>query len=472
MRRQHACWYFLLALTAATSLPAADSPALNARQRNKARAMEFDAANKALAADTHIWVRHGVIADRNRRTVRIAAETIRLGLGKPVEFPLIAENSGKDYEALAVSFATPSDIHAALLFLGFPAGQSVDPSATRFWPKGERVRLTFQYEEPAGGSNRMRTASASELILDNRSGKTLPDDGFIFTGSRWVRPPDWEGGTGMVYAADVFSPNCIASVYNESTSVLDVPRRAPQHEVYSHLVPNPDLQLPDASFAVVSLQPFDPPGHRRVKDAALHIRPAAGATQDTADGLAWRLDDAGLRESGNTLGEITNVLARWIAAGQDPYVGVTAGDGMTVAQLHRMAGWLERLEDQGWMRIDPPPEGHPFYKSFLPDERHRNRKDRPVQPWEAYVRTGGAGVTGELVCVEEEWQPEGEQPVYRETRYPLAAEQDIPGLLARHKDAPAVVLVFAEPTLSYGALRPFLTPFLKRNMIVYVFPNP
>lgn len=472
MKRRCACWLILLASAPLAAALADDTPALSARQRNKARAIEWDAANKTVASNTHIWVRHGVIADRDRRTVRIAAETIRLGLDKPVEFPLIAGNSGKDYEALAVSFATPSDVHAALLFLGLPAGQGVDPSATRFWPKGERVRITFQYEEPAGGSNRMRTASASELILDNRSGKTLPDDGFIFTGSRWVQPPDWEGGTGMVYAADVFSPNCIASVYNEGTSVLDVPRRAPQHEVYSHLVPNPDLQLPDASFAVVTLQAFDPPGHRRVKDAALHIGPATNAALDAAESLAWGLDGAGIQESGNALGGITNILSRWITAGQDPYVSVTADDAMTVAQLYRMAAWLERLEDEGWMRIDPPPEGHPFYKSFLPDEKHRMRKNRPVQPWEVFLQAGSGGVTGELVYVEEEWQPEKEQPDYRETRYPLASGKGIPELLARHQDAQAVVLFFAEPALTYDSLRSFLAPFLKRNMIVYVFPNP
>ncbi len=472
MKRKSACWYILLALTAATSAPAADSPGLTARRQNKARAGEFDAANKALAVDSNVWIRPGLIADRSRRRVRIAAETIRLDLNKPVEFPLISENSGKDYEALAVSFASPSDVHAALEFIGLKPGKGVDAAGARFWPKGERVRVLFEYEVRSGGSNKLQAVSASQLILDDRTGRTLPEDGFVFTGSEWVPPPASGGGTNRIYAADVFSPNCIVSVYNERTTVLDVPRRAAQHEVYTHLIPNPDMQLPDAGFVVVSMQPLDPPGHQRVMDIGLRVGSREDTGPETAAALPWTLAAPDIRETGNSMPEMTNVLARWIASARDPHVVIEPADTMTVADLRRLAGWLEKLEDQGWMRIDPPLAGHPYYKTFLPDERHRQRAGRPVQPWEVYVSQAGAGVTGQLVYVEEVWQEDDTTSSFGETRYPVGSAEDIPEALARHKDAPAVVLIFAESTLSYGTLRAFMAPFLKRNMIVYVFEDP
>jgi len=463
----------LLILIAFAAAQAADNPAPTPRERNKARAAALDAANKAASSgNTNRMVRPGLLADRQQRTVRITAETIRLDLNKPAEFPLISENSGKDYEALAVSFAAPSDVHAALVFIGLTPGKGVDASATRFWPRGDRVRVTLEYETGSGTGGAV-TASVSRLVLDTRSGKPLPEEGFVFVGSAWVPPPEWEAGTGLVYAANVFSPNCIVSVYNELTTVLDVPRRSPKHEVYSFLVPNPEARLPDAALATVTLQPWDPVGWQRNVDLTLRAMPPTNAAAGTPDAPAWVLECAGTPpSSGSGFADLTNSLAQRAGAGRDLLLTVEPDNAMTVDMLHRLASLVETIEDQGLVRVEPPPAGHPFYKTFLPEERHRQRAGRPVQPWELYLGHAGGTITGELVYVEEVWHNDNTPSTYNEKRHAVKEPGAIPALLAQHKDAPAVVLIFAAPTLAYGDLRRFMTPFLAANMIVYVFPNP
>lgn len=455
--------------TGSGRLCAADTGAPTPRERNKARAAAFDATNRnACAVNTNLMVRPGLIADRAQRTVTIAAETIRLEVGKPVEFPLIAENSGKDYEALAISFAVPSDIHAALEFIGLQPGKGVDAAAMRFWPKGEPVDVMFQYDDSVGGTSTVRTVPASRLITDTRTGKPLPDDGFVFVGSARVPPPGSASGTGAVYAADVFSPNAIVTVFNEGTTVLDVPRRASQHEVYAFQVPNPACRLPDAGFAWVTLKPRSRQGDRPFLDFTLRAEPATNTPAGTATPIRWSLSgaDRTVAAKGADLSALQESLAALAAGRKHIYVTIEPSDAMDISQLRQLAKAVETLEDKGLMRVEPPPAGHPYYKAFLPNEQHRQRANRPIQPWEFYI--GSAGATNQLVYVEEIWGDNGAPSTYRETRHPVAAPRDIPSLLTQH-DAPSVVLIFPASSLPYSALRPFLAPFIERRMIIYIF---
>lgn len=455
----------IIAISAAQTI--ADETNVTARTRNKTRSAALDAGNRAaFDGNTNIMLRPGLIADRLHRTVRITAETIRLDAGKPVEFPLISEDSGKDYEALAISFALPSDVHAALEFIGIPPGKPVNPYASRFWPRGEPVNITFIYDEPAGSSNITRTVPAAQLIADTRTRKPIPDEGFIFTGSELTPPVDPSSGTSLVYAADVFSPNCIAAVYNERTTVLDVPRRVAQHEVYSFLVPNPDRILPPATFATVTLEPRHKDGHLRVTDLTLALH----SLGEDGSAAVWTVTLGKDTERGAGLDALTAHLTRLAAADRDLYVALQPDDAMTIDAMRRLALFIESLEDRALIRIEPPPAGHPYYKTFLPNEKHRERAERPTQPWELYLRACGTGATGELVYVDEQWANDGKPSTYTEVRHPARGPDALPDLLQKH-DAPAVVLIFAESDLTYGALRRFIAPLLERKMIVYVFSN-
>jgi hypothetical protein len=456
-----------------TNGPAPVTLPLSPRDAHAAQADALYARDKGIhGTNTNILVRRGLLADRAHARIIIYAESIRLGNGAPAEFPLIAETSGKDYESLAVSFAKPSAIHEALVFIGVPPGMSTDPSLQRFWPKGERIKVTFRYTDLTNGKPQERAVPAEQLIIDTRTGKTLPETGFVFTGSSWIPSPD-SLQTGRVYAADVFSPNSIVSVYNESGTVLDVPRRASQHEVYSFQVPNPDKPLPPAQFIQIVLEPERSGGLPRVCDLTLKIVSGAENLPASAPAVSYELN--GGTNPGSTHTNMVGILKAiegLAGTHRDPFVTVHPDDTLSLGSLRSAATLIDALENEHEVRIDPPPPGHPYYRAFLPDEKHRERSGRPVQPWELHLRQTDGVVTGELVRVEEEWKGEDTLPTYHEQRFAVASA-DALATAIQQQDTPSVMLVFAPAALSYGNLRRFIAPVIEKKMILYIFlPSP
>jgi hypothetical protein len=445
----------------------------SARESNAARSAELDARHtRDYGSNTQYLVRPGLLADRSRRTVVIQAESIRLGAGTAAEFPLIAENSGKDYEALAVSFAKPSAVHEALVFIGIPPGLGIDPARLRFWPKGERVRIVFHYTEQVDGKETKRAVPAAQLITDSRTGKPLPEAGFVFTGSSWAPLPG-SSATGLVYAADVFSPNSIVSVYNEPGTVLDVPRRLAQHEAYSYQIPNPDRILPAAQLIQVVMEAEGNNISPRVCDLTLKILPGSDAPPPAASSPKYLIQGASVPASTNaTESEILEALKPIVTDHRDPFVTVQPDDHLTLASLRAAATLIDSLENEHEIRIEPPPPGHPYYRAFLPNEKHRQRSGRrSVQPWELFMGQKNGSVTGELVRVNEEWKGEDAAPIYHEQRFPMVSAVSLAGMI-KTEDAPSVLLVFAPPDLSYGQLRQFISPVIEKGMILYVFLPP
>ena len=201
-----------------------------AHARNKAAVRAaYTARLKQCGQDPDILVRPGIIANRRLKQVRVQAEATGLSSGV-AEFFLVGQNSSHDYEALALSFAKPGEIQKALMFIGMEPGRPVDHTTLQFWPKGERVLMTFAAAVPDPVPIRV-----DQLVIDTRTGKPLPQSGLVFTGSREVENEDNPGQ--VLYFADVRDPMSVAATYNEPESVLDVPRIAPQGEVYeSYLV--------------------------------------------------------------------------------------------------------------------------------------------------------------------------------------------------------------------------------------------
>jgi hypothetical protein len=209
--------------------PAAPTP----RQKNKAVVQKAYEENLKRSKDNpDVMVRPGLAADRKEKRVHLLAEATGFPTYDAIEFFLISEESGRDYEALAVSFAKPSDVHEALVFVGSRPGCPVNPSKLRLWPKGERVNVTFEWDAAASTNakaGRVR-ARAEELILDKRTHKPLPLTGLVFAGSFVDESPGQPGKRG--YVADFSDPNSIASDFNEFSTVLDVPRQAEKSSVY------------------------------------------------------------------------------------------------------------------------------------------------------------------------------------------------------------------------------------------------
>lgn len=438
-------------------------PTQNRHEANLAHVRREDALRlEKQGALPHILVRPGLIADRTGRVVRIAAETTTLKANDPVEFPLIAPGSGKDYEALAMSFASARDIYDALRFIGLEPGRGVDSSLLRFWPKGDRVRMVFHVPDSKAGDKPPVPFTFEKLILDTRTRSTLPEDGLIFAGSEWV--PSGEPATGKVYAADAFTPGSIASVYNEGYTVLDVPRRAPQHDVYSFLVPNPDRILPASQLVEITLEPYhrDAPPHRF--DLTLAVGP------EGTNLIYTLLDSQGQAINSNrTQTGMLAALARYSGPGQDPYVTLAISNSTPIRAVQTVARLLDSLDNERGIRVDPPPTGHPYYKAFLPNEKFKKREDRFGKVAELTLTTTGGITTGQLVLVESEWKNDDAAPVFNETRIAVPVADALEAALKTGEEPPAVLLIFAPGGLTYGALHDFIAPALRRNLILYVF---
>jgi hypothetical protein len=422
---------------------------------------------RQFATSPDFLVKPGLLADRSNRIVRVEAESFRLSAGSPVEFPLITLGSGKDYEALAVSFASALDIREALMFIGLNPGQGVDASALRFWPRGDRVKLTFHYSESSASNTVPRQVPAERLILDTRNSKTLPESGFTFTGSEWL--PALEPATGKVYAADAFSPGAIASVYNDSSTVLDIPRRASQSEVYTYQVPNPSLMLPSNQLIEVTFEPYYRDALPHVLDLSLRLAPAGVST--TGAETAFMLMDS-QKAALNTNCSFNGFLSALEAlTGKDRELHVTLlpDETLPLAALQKSAQLIAKLDCEQGIRIAPPPAGHPYYRAFLPDERFRLREKRMAEASEILLRPASGTTTGEVVWIAMEWKDGSDTPVFHETRVPLASPAALAAALAARDEPPRVMLVFTPGTTAYGAIRGYLEPLLRQNMILYVF---
>lgn len=448
------------------------------RDINRAQARTLDADHlRDYGNNANFLVRPGLIADRAKRIVRVSAESIALRKGDPVEFQLITAGSGKDYESQAVAFASAIDLHQALEFIGLQPGQCTDAAALRFWPKGDRVRMTFRFPNPdAPGQTQPQPNRRSsppspfceirteQLVLDTRTGKTLPETGFVFTGSEQVKAV--APATGTVYAADAFTPGSIVSLYNDPATVLDVPRKSSQHEVYTYQVPNPDQPLPANALIEVVLEPYFRDSAQHRFHYSLVVTP--GKTLDptyalvTADGLTVNTN--------RSLNGFLATLSRITAPDRDLFVVFRPDDALPLKPMPSLAQLLSSLDTERGIRLEAPPEGHPYFRSFLPNQAHRCRENRSAAAAELYLSPQGTTTTGELVFVETEWKEDNTPPVFHEARIAVPTPDRLEKALADKTDPPGVMLIFAPDTLSYGALRSFAIPLLKRHMILYVFP--
>jgi len=413
-------------------------------------------------AQSNLFVRPGLIADRTGRVVRIAAETTSLQRDDPVEFPLITRESGKDYEALAVSRASALDIHESLRFIGLEPGQGVDPAQLRFWPKGDRVKMVFHITDTRSSSGPLLHLPVEHLIQDTRTGTTLPETGLVFTGSEWV--PTGAPPTGTVYAADAYGPGSIASVYNEGYSVLDVPRRAAQHEVYTFLTPNPDHLLPTNQLVEITLEPFykDTLPHRF--NLSLLVAPGGASLAYTL------LDSQGHAINSNrSQNGMLAALSCYSSADRDAFVTLIPDDTTPLQNVQALARFVDSLDNERGIRVEPPPPGHPYFRAFLPNEKFRKREDRFDMVAELHLGTRESVTTGELILVKSEWKGDDSAPVFHETRVPIPAPAALDPALKTPEDPPTVLLIFAPASLRYGTLRKFCATAIRRKMILYVF---
>ena len=444
---------------------------------NKQRATEADQANlKRHASDPEILVLPGLVADRSRRRVEVMVERTRLAPESPCEFTVIAETSDHAYEALLVAFAKPSDVHRALQFIGIEPGAPFDPDGNRFWARGEPCVLRV------AGSNQP-PLRLEQLLLDRRTGKTLREEGFLFTGS--LKTPAIGDSQAGVYAADEYQPKSIVSLFNSSHSVLQVPYVAPKSDVYQNTIINPEHELPEGVLLTLVLEPANPDGPQRVKDLSLRVRAGSPAPDRSLTGAA-RLNSLKLelKDGGTILNAKPNLLtvletlARLDRKAHAWFLTLEFDDDVEVGDAQALARVLASIDSEPGVRIEPPPRGQLYYKAFTPDTSLLNREERIYHPWELSLSEKMGRVQGTLVRIESVWKESSAAPELKSTEVPVAGPTELHQALESEAERtrrtgsrprPPVMMVFASRTLPYGALVDFLAPSLATHKAIHVY---
>ncbi|NQT93560.1 MAG: hypothetical protein HQ559_12435, partial [Lentisphaerae bacterium] len=346
-----------------------------------------------------VLVLPGLVANRAKRLVNVYAEATGIQAGNPVEFFLVGEKSGHDYESIAISFATPGDIHRALEFIGMTAGDPVNPARLRFHPRGERVLVTFR---TAGKEGPGAATRAERLVVDGTTKQPLPETGFVFVGS--VRVDENFRPGGDRYLADIQDPHAIASNYNEPATVLDVPRSAAQGSFYRDLTANPEFLFEKGTALEVRIVPEYPPTRKRVVDLTLEIGTREDGPADGLEGLLFCLRSSS--PDVKPIEGLNPVLARFISLGEnghDVFVTLRFGKEVTLGAVTAAARLLSQIDSDTGIHVGPPETGDLYYRAFRPDELFRDRNRRVAQPWELTLSVDGGSVSGVLTHIREIW---------------------------------------------------------------------
>ncbi len=407
----------------------------------------FAAAKGKYGADTNRWfVARGVLADRESRTVRVDAFATGIRPGSIAEFLLITANSGHGYESVFQTFAFAADVARAFEFLGLPPGLPADFSAYRFWPRGERVEVDAEVDgAPA--------VPAESFLMGASTQKPRDPQGFLWIGGGWT-----EGGVSNT--VDFSGPGSILPSYNEPVTLFDVPRRAPQNEVYQSCLSGENVPKRAILPVVLSFRP-----EARPEGAPLRVRPVA--LRLSPEGFS--VDGAGPvppAEALKALRAFRTDLA------QDAYVSFSWDDASPLADLRAVAQLLRMVDvEETGIRVDAPPEGFPYYQAFLPRDEWRDRAARFAQPCELRLARGDDGtVSATLVSIGEIWKDDALKPDLDVKEFPVPDADAFRATLA--EKAPAnmkALLVFVPGAIPYGELRPYLDAVRATHPLVQIF---
>ena len=426
---------------------------------------KYEASLAASKGKPDLLVLPGLVADRKARTVEVLVETTGLRAEELAEFLLVGHESSHGYEALLWSYAKPGDVHSALKFIGLKPGTPRNPVVPNLSLGGDRVTLMVR-------DDKGEAVPIERLILDKQTSKTLPEEGFVFSGSLLVPPTGTNKASRFV--ADLDELRSVASIYNEPTAILDVPRRASQGEVYGNQVVNPECALEGGLLRTVVMTPGPSEGRATARNLRLSITEAKGT-----NGIVCRLT-----EKEQTLCEgtpITSVVERLAVLrkeGEIPYVDLLLGEALQLADICKTSILIAMMEALEMIAVGPPASGQLYYRAFVPDKAWQEAEGRPCQPWELHLSRRDGKVAGQMVWQESLWSADGATETFKRYEHSVADAQalrarlaaDAQERLAAGKSAlPAVLLVFAQPGLTYGELMAFIRPSLDTHGTVYLF---
>jgi len=140
--------------------------------------------------------------DRNQRRFTIPA-VVHKKQGMQ-EFILCTKGGFKEYESTLEAGATAYEVNVACLLIGLDPKHARTPRF-HFDPNkitGDRVAISVNWEE----GKQKHHIDASQAVKDNRSGKTLPDAEWVYTGSTFTDDGAYLAQTDGVLIGFVHDP--------------------------------------------------------------------------------------------------------------------------------------------------------------------------------------------------------------------------------------------------------------------------
>ncbi|MCC5845530.1 MAG: hypothetical protein JJU05_14880 [Verrucomicrobia bacterium] len=392
------------------------------------------------AGKEHIMTAPFLVADREAREVLVFGEMTGMILGDPVEFFVITDMSGQDYEALMITWVTPSELHAALEFIGLEPGGAVNTNTHRLWPRGDSVdaSLIVQMDE----NEEPREIPAHEWIT-RPDGEIMEYMPWVFTGAPMLPHPQIEDKE--VYGADQFSPHSIASTFNLHNTMFDLPVQGAKTAVYGLYNRNKALETRHGQPVILRLRPTPEDRRRPERDHTL--------TLPSADPAPIESLMESVQEAGSTLFWVTPDF----------------GPELTLADLRLFANKLNVLEqEEERIRIEPPVAGQLYYQAFAPPERFRERSRRPSQPLEIHLHREEEGFRATLFEIQELWD-ETRTPTLVEERRPLDTPAEWLAYLEANDPLIRVLFVFAPDDIRHEDLNEWLSEVYSLFPVIYVY---
>jgi hypothetical protein len=402
----------------------------------------------ATSANVRVWA--GVIADREKREVRLLAEAVGHNLDTTIEFLIAAPQSNRAYESAMMSVAKPSDIVRALEWIGLPRGTVINGRQFCFWPKGERVSGTIRRL-----SDKPLSARPLQSVIKDvsKEGPLYGEAGLVFTGGTWKE---------NTCSVDTEQPCSVIALYNEEETLLDLPFLASKGVAYGRSVLAEKMNYGEV-LEVVIMPMLLPDGALRTTHLFLTAHPS-----EIKETTLVCADNKGKVIKKGTLTEVVTWLKALSDRGEDLFVTLTMSEEMTLAQAADLASLFALLDGKG-IKLYGKEKAGIFPRAFLPQEAWRKREGRTPQPFEVYL----LGDTNRLTYIEEDWSGEGLDPKLSPKDYPFSEVSELPGLVKRvgDKDSKKVELlfVFASRNTPLKKVMPAVRALSDRLPLVYIF---
>ena len=371
----------------------------------------------------------GVVADKSARTVRFLAEATGIGADETVEFLAIGPLSDRAYESMFVTVASPAAIAAACEEIGLPLGKGVDPVAARFWPLGEKVTMSVK----AWGKNAASRPSGpiTAFLKDARAA----EEGRILEA-----PFAYTGGARDALGQPVASTNApcaVFALYNHGPALLQLDGMLDQSGSYGRFV----TLAKHEEGALFEVQ-ISWDGKRRVKEVDLKL---------TAD------------NAGEEMGSLKDDSKNF-----DVHATISFDSSVTIERATAVARAFAMLDGAG-VKMNGCGKGQFFFRSFLPEEKWRDRASRAFQPFEVHVAEDGSR---SFTFVEEDWSGEGLDPVLKPRTTPFKEWSELPGIIAKTGEQGAkimVMFIYAPKSARVADITPMIGAVFPRVNTFYVF---